>query len=189
MTLISHLSWSADAVHDLPIEGRIDQVSRSQAIAVIAHRRQRDKLGVRYINHPAEVAYRFDPIDETAEHCAAWLHDVLEDTSVGRATLELANIHPEIIDIVGLLTRRKGQGDEYYERIRENPVALRVKYADITHNTDPSRTAGLTLADREHLDAKYRRALDLLGMPWPDHFMVGQVGGTIVGNPAIYEFG
>ena len=187
MTVVSHLSWSADAVHDLPMEGRIDKVSRSQAIAVIAHHRQRDKLGVRYINHPAEVAYHFDPTDETAEHCAAWLHDVLEDTSVRRATLELANIHPEIIDLVELLTRRKGQGDEYYERIRENPAALRVKYADITHNTDPFRTAGLTSDDRERLDAKYRHALDLLGLPWPDHFLVGQVGGTIVGNPALYE--
>ena len=104
---------------------------------------------------------------QTLEHCAAWLHDVIEDTKVDADRLRLAGIRPEIIEVVELLTRRADGGDEYYRAIAANPAARAVKYADIAHNTDPERVAKLAPEDRARLRAKYEHALELLDLPWP----------------------
>lgn len=78
--------WSDGPFNELSNEGRIEQASRAQAIAVIAHRGQVDKAGNAYISHPMAVAMKFDPIDDTLECCAAWLHDVVEDTDITHNT-------------------------------------------------------------------------------------------------------
>ncbi len=154
------------AVVDLSPTERAEQVARAQAIAVAAHTGQTDKLGVDYIQHPAVVSAPFDPRTQTLEHCAAWLHDVIEDTPVDAERLALAGVHPEIIRVVQLLTRT-GDGDAYYGRIADDPAARAVKYADITHNTDPARTTQLDNETRATLQTKYEHALDILGLPWP----------------------
>lgn len=141
---------------------RLDQVSRAEAIATIAHRGQSDKLGVDYIKHPAAVAARFNPLEQTLECCAAWLHDVIEDTGIDGPLLERAGIHPEVVAVVELLTRRDGIGDSYYEQIADNPAARAVKLSDIRHNIEPDRTARLPGDVRKRLAEKYRHALDLL---------------------------
>jgi hypothetical protein len=137
----------------------VAQADLAQAIATSAHAGQVDKLGADYIGHPARIASRFDPIDQVVEHCAAWLHDVLEDTDATAAELAERGIRRDIIEVVSLLTR---DHDEYYERIRENPAALAVKLADIDDNTDPARTALLDDQTRERLAAKYRSARERL---------------------------
>lgn len=142
---------------------RFEQVARAHAIAVIAHRGQKDKLGVDYIQHPAAVALRFDPLVDTLECCAAWLHDVLEDTDITADDLALAGIDPEVIEVIELLTRLDGDGDDYYRRIAQNPAARAVKLSDIAHNTSPERVAQLDPAMRERLRGKYEHALQLLG--------------------------
>lgn len=144
---------------------RLDQVARAQAIAVIAHRGQADKLGVDCIQHPAAVASGFDPLTQTLECCAAWLHDVIEDTDVVPEDLLKAGVHPEIVDVVLLLTRRDGQGDGYYERIAANPAARAVKLADIAHNSAPERVAQLEPEVRARLQSKYDHARGLLVSP------------------------
>ncbi|WP_345152156.1 phosphohydrolase [Arthrobacter ginkgonis] len=139
-------------------------VAAARAIATIAHRGQTDKLGVDYILHPARVAARLaDPV----EVAAAWLHDVVEDCGVIPDDLLKAGIAPEVVDAVVLLTRppRGQEGsdpDAYYRALRENPVALAVKRADIADNTDPSRTALLPAKERERLRARYDHALQVL---------------------------
>lgn len=143
--------------------GRADQVARAQAIAVIAHRGQVDRLGVDYIQHPAAVARGFDPLTQTLECCAAWLHDVIEDTDVSADDLAKAGVHVDVIEVVLLLTRRDGQGDEYYERIADHEAALAVKLADLAHNTDPRRVAQLPPEVRAKLQEKYEHAYALLG--------------------------
>ena len=148
---------------------RVDQVARAHAIAVIAHHGQVDKLKVDYINHPAAVAGRFDPHEQTLECCAAWLHDVIEDTEVSAERLRRAGVHAEVIEVVQLLTRRPGEGDEYYDRIAAHPAAKAVKISDIRHNTDPTRTSQLDPEKREELRQKYEHALEMLDEPWPHH--------------------
>lgn len=177
--------WSsAPSVADLSQAARIDQAARAQAIAVIAHRGQVDKLGVDYIHHPAAVASRFDPLTESLECCAAWLHDVLEDTGTTVEELALAGVHPEVIEVVALLTRRDGQGDEYYEAIAQSPAARAVKLSDLFHNTNPERVAQLPAETQAKLREKYEHAFELLGVRWPEagdyasgpHFQYGRPG-------------
>jgi (p)ppGpp synthase/HD superfamily hydrolase len=187
MTVVGVHDWSAGLFSELSPEGRIEQASRAQTIAVIAHRGQVDKSGHDYISHPRDVARRFDPIEDTLECCAAWLHDVLEDTDVTADDLELAGIHDEVIEVVKLLTRRKGVEDSYYCAIAENPAARAVKIADITNNTDPCRMELLDSTTRARLESKYRHALEMLNEPWPDHFMTGQVGWFEFGSPRLWE--
>lgn len=139
----------------------VDQEARAEAIATIAHRGQIDKLGARYIDHPARVAETFDKL---LEHCAAWLHDVLEDTSVTADDLLDAGIMPEIVDVVVLLTRSPDVSyAEYYSRIRENPAARAVKLADIEDNCAPWRVRHLDAATQVRLEKKYHQARRALG--------------------------
>jgi (p)ppGpp synthase/HD superfamily hydrolase len=150
-------------VNGTPLNGA-ELVAAAQAIATIAHRGQTDKLGVDYILHPARVAAR---LKDPAEVAAAWLHDVIEDCDVTREDLLKAGISPEVVDAVVLLTRTPGDKDgpdpdAYYRALRENPIALAVKRADIADNTDPARTALLPEEQRERLRAKYEHALEVL---------------------------
>lgn len=140
------------------------QHGRASAIASIAHRGQTDKLGADYINHPARVAEQFDWLDEPVEHCAAWLHDVLEDSDISAEDLLAAGMLQEIVDAVVLLTRTDDVSDEnYYRRIREHPVALAVKLADIADNTADWRVRELDDDTRVRLSQKYHKARQLLG--------------------------
>jgi (p)ppGpp synthase/HD superfamily hydrolase len=187
MTVVVSYGWGEQPLDELTREGRIELAARAQAIAVIAHRGQKDKLGVDYIDHPAAVALQFEPVEQTLEYCAAWLHDVLEDTDILADDLLLAGIYPEVIEVVELLTRREGDGDDYYRRIATNEAAANVKVADITHNTNPARVAQLEPATRDRLRAKYEHALELLGRPWPDHEWAGFAGWSEFGNPELYR--
>ena len=150
------------------------QVAAAKAIATIAHKGQTDKLGADYIGHPARVAKMLvDKNAEPAAIAAAWLHDVIEDCAdifhgeprfgITAEDLHNAGIDKEVVDAVKLLTRPKGpQSDSYYEAIRENPIALAVKLADIDDNTDFERTARLDPATRKRLADKYEHALAIL---------------------------
>jgi (p)ppGpp synthase/HD superfamily hydrolase len=137
-------------------------MSEEQALSLAraAHAGQVDKLGQPYIEHPARVAARLPEADEIGR-TVAWLHDVVEDTGV---TLEqlAADFGPEVAAAVDALTRRPGEGEAYYARVKDNPVALRVKRADIADNLDPDRTARLSPLVRARLAGKYARALELL---------------------------
>ncbi|MBC7442951.1 MAG: hypothetical protein H7311_10620 [Ramlibacter sp.] len=136
-------------------------IAIAQSIAMDAHRGQVDKLGADYIDHPRRVAERLtDPL----EQATAWLHDVLEDTDVTRHDLLARGIPGGVVTAVVLLTRTDAvSSDDYYAAIRENPIALAVKRADIADNTVPWRVEHLDFSVRESLAAKYAAALAALG--------------------------
>jgi len=141
----------------------ISQHGIAMGIATIAHRGQTDKLGYDYIDHPARVAATFNWLDEPVQHCAAWLHDVIEDTDISAADLLKAGMLPEIVEVVELLTRRKDTPDaDYYERIRQHPIALAVKLADIDDNSATWRTRKLDYDTQVRLSNKYYKACQLL---------------------------
>lgn len=136
------------------------EVAAAKAIAVIAHRTQKDRIGVAYIEHPHRVAAR---LSDPREVAAAWLHDVIEDCKISAQDLLDAGISQDVVDAVVLLTRTEEVGkDDYYKAIRKNPIALAVKLADIADNTDEERTRQLTPAERERFAKKYREALEVL---------------------------
>ena len=127
-------------------------------IAYDAHFGQVDRGNTPYICHPLHVAAQMGD-DETAVTIAV-LHDVLEDTSVSREDLEREGIPEKVISSVEILTRdRRETYAEYIGRIiaSGNVTALRIKYQDITHNLDTTRTTDGTLP--EYLLKRYHAAL------------------------------
>ena len=108
---------------------------------------QVDKAGVDYIYHSLAVAKM---CDEPKEKVVALLHDVLEDTYVTEDELRKNGFDEEIVDAVKLVTHKRDNGiaddeEEYKTYIRKlketgNQIAIDVKIADLTHNSDISRT-------------------------------------------------
>ncbi len=154
----------ADAV-DVPLSERaaLTCLPTAERRATTAHEGQVDKAGRPYIEHPRRVADRVAEVDgRAAAVCVAWLHDVVEDS----AALTLDELRDDfsdaIVDAVDALTRRDGEGDDYYRRAASNDLAVAVKRADIWDNTNPERLAALPASTRDRLQAKYAHALALL---------------------------
>lgn len=136
-----------------------DYVNMAYQIAKAAHKNQVDKAGVAYIHHPETVA---DLVTGDAEKATAYLHDVLEDTSVTADQLREAGIPDEVISAVIILTKQAGQHYfDYLKQVKANQIARVVKIADLTHNSDVARLSSISEQDRTRLD-KYRQALVFL---------------------------
>ncbi len=93
---------------------------------------------------------------------AAVLHDVMEDCGVTRALLAHEGFPTAVIDAVEALSKKIVDGAEepYEEFIRhaaQNPIARRVKPADLEDNMDLSRIAAPTAKDFARVE-KYRSA-------------------------------
>lgn len=128
-------------------------------IAKKAHAGQVDKAGTDYIKHPEAVA-RF--VNTAEEKATAYLHDVLEDTEITADDLLNAGIPHNVVKAVQVLTKEKYTPYfEYLSKVKENPLARAVKLADLKHNSDRSRLAGITDKDLKRL-GKYRKAIKFL---------------------------
>lgn len=143
-------------------------VTRAMRLAAFAHRGQSDKAGRPYFEHPAQVAAAMGA-DDLVGQAVAWLHDVVEDSDT---PLELIGTEfgDEVAAAVDAITHRPSEPNAlYYERVRGNPIALRVKARDIDSNTDPLRTRLLNPEVRGRLDVKYTQARQALGLEHPIH--------------------
>lgn len=134
---------------------------KAMRIAYNAHHGQVDKGGVPYIFHPIHLA---ESMDDEFSCCAALLHDVVEDTDI---TMEqLSREFPlEVITILKLLTHKDDTDYfDYIRAIRENPAAVKIKLADLKHNSDQSRCEGSDISEetQERLRQKYQKATALL---------------------------
>jgi (p)ppGpp synthase/HD superfamily hydrolase len=146
----------------------MDPIATADAIAAAAHADQVDKGGQPYVGHVRRVASYVDPTMSEAV-VAALLHDVMEDAGITAAELADQGIPAEAIDAVELLTRRADQPPaNYYQRIRDHPIAREVKLADLADNTDPARLATLSESDRARLTRKYADAYQALGADFSD---------------------
>jgi (p)ppGpp synthase/HD superfamily hydrolase len=97
---------------------------------------------------------------------AALLHDVIEDCGEAYADIIRREFSAEIAEAVETLTKREDLAyDVYIEAVKNNPIARRVKIADLTHNMNLSRIGAteetLTEYQRERLE-KYRHSLQYL---------------------------
>lgn len=137
-----------------------DLVALAERIARAAHDGQTDKAGMPYAEHPARVARRV--ADDLHAVATAWLHDVLEDSAVTAVDLLAHGIPERVVAAVQALTRRAEQTSaDYYATVAADPLALRVKFADLADNCDPERLAVLRAADphtAERLRVKYAHA-------------------------------
>ena len=133
---------------------------RALQIAAQAHAGQVDKAGQPYIEHPLRVAERCTSV---AAKCIGLLHDIIEDTSITEEDLREAMMSEEIIAAVLALTQRPHEPrEDYYKRIKQYPLALEVKLADIADNSLPERLALLDVPTRQRLEQKYAKALRIL---------------------------
>lgn len=129
------------------------------SIAAQAHRGQRDKAGAVYLLHPLRLMLR---MDSEAAMMAAVLHDVVEDSDWTLEGLRERGFSEEVIEAVACLTHRDGESyEEFVERLKTNPLARRVKIADLEDNMNVLRIGQLGPKDLERLE-KYHRAWRVL---------------------------
>ena len=138
-----------------------DLTLKAMKIAYDAHHGQLDKGGSPYIFHPIHLA---EQMEDEVSCCAALLHDVVEDTSVTMEELEM-QFPQDIITVLRLLTHEEGVPyEDYVRQIRGNPVAMKIKLADIAHNSDQSRLSccGISEDGKAALRSKYTKATAVL---------------------------
>ena len=135
-----------------------DLTKKALKISFNAHKNQTDKSGMPYVYHPFHLA---EQMDDEYSTCVALLHDVVEDTDM---TLdELFGIFPkEVTDAIAMMTHNDSVPYlDYVKEIKNNPIAAKVKLADLKHNSDLTR---LDVVDDKALERveKYKKAISIL---------------------------
>ena len=124
-----------------------NMLANAIALASEKHKGQFDKGGMPYILHPLKVMHYLKS-DDLELMAIAVLHDVVEDTDVTFKDLSEMGMSSRIIQGVAALTKMPGQTlDEYMTIIQDNPDAIRVKLADLRHNSDIRRLKGISDKD------------------------------------------
>lgn len=129
-------------------------------LSFLAHKDQVDKSGMPYVYHPFHLAEQMD--DEYAV-CVALLHDVAEDTDITVEDLKAQGFPKEVTDALTLMTH--DNDTEYLDYVRalsSNPIARKVKRADLLHNSDLTRLDAVDEKALERVE-KYKQALAILG--------------------------
>lgn len=122
-------------------------LDKAIAIAKLAHEGQVDKGGHPYINHPLRVMNNVETVEEKI---VAVLHDAVEDSDLQIEDLKVAGFSNTIVEAIAAITKLEGEKRKnYLSRVMNNPLALRVKIADMTDNADISRIPNPTDRDRE----------------------------------------
>jgi (p)ppGpp synthase/HD superfamily hydrolase len=136
-------------------------IERAVEIAAQAHRGQLDKSGKPYLLHPLRLMLRME--DET-EMIAAILHDVVEDSPWTLEGLRAEGFSDTALQAVDCLTHREHESYEVYvKRVKSNPIARRVKLADLEDNMNLRRLNKVTNSDLSRLEKYHRAWLALTG--------------------------
>ncbi|HTL18503.1 MAG TPA: hypothetical protein VL793_14800, partial [Patescibacteria group bacterium] len=106
-------------------------------IAVNAHAGKTDRYGAPYILHAIRVMQR---LVTTNEKIVGVLHDVIEDTEWTFEMLADQGFPAPIIDALKAVTKKEGEPyEDFVKRSAANPLAKRVKLADLEDNMDLRR--------------------------------------------------
>ena len=136
-----------------------DRTKRAIRLMFQAHREQTDKSGLPYVFHPFHLA---EQMDDEASVVTALLHDVAEDSPWTLEQIAAMGFPPEVMQALRLLTHDDDSDYfSYVRRIRANPLARKVKLADLRHNSDLTR---LDTVDAEAVSRveKYTAAIRIL---------------------------
>ena len=134
-------------------------LDRAIELAKQHHEGQTDKAGKPYIEHPLRV---MNQVESEEEKIVAVLHDIVEDTDISLDDLRNEGFSKEVVDAVECLTKQDGENyDSYIERISFNPLAVKIKLADLEDNRDLTRLPEVTDKDLERVE-KYDKALEKL---------------------------
>ena len=131
-------------------------------ISFNAHKDQVDKSGMPYVYHPFHLA---EQMDDEYSTCVALLHDVVEDTAVTVEYLAKQGFPPEVTDAIKLMTHDETVPYlDYVAKLKINPIARKVKIADLKHNSDLSRLDHINDKALKRAE-KYKAAIELLEKP------------------------
>ena len=135
-------------------------LEKAIAIAVEAHTGEVDKAGQPYILHPLHLMMQMDTAEEMM---TAVLHDVIEDTPITLDDLRQQGFPETVLEALALLTHDTASTsyEAYVAALKPNPLARKVKLADLTHNMDVRRLPEMGMKDFGRLE-KYRRAWETL---------------------------
>lgn len=134
-------------------------VQKALNLAIKAHEGQVDKGGLPYINHPVYLALQMNTDEEKA---VALLHDVLEDSEYLYEDI-ISEVGEEIAICIKYLTRKNHEDYfKYIDRIKNsNKIVIKIKIADLKHNSDISRIELPTDKDFKRIE-KYQKAIQIL---------------------------
>ena len=136
-------------------------LGRAISIAAEAHAGQKDRAGAPYILHPIRLMIQMDSEDAMM---AAVLHDVVEDSTWTLDDLRKEGFSNEVLNAVDSLTHRDKEGEDYWDyiqRAKSDPIAIKVKLADLEDNLNPDRLNEITEKDEKRFD-RYRKAQEML---------------------------
>ena len=130
-------------------------LARAISIAAVGFEKVMDKGGQPYILHCLRV---MNQMDTQEEKIVAILHDTVEDGVITSEELIKEGFSQNVIYALILLTHKKETPyDEYIKAIALNPLATKVKLADLKDNSDITRLKGLTKKDFDRME-KYHRS-------------------------------
>ena len=135
--------------------------NKAMKIAYHAHHGQVDKCGIPYIFHPLHLA---EQMEDEISCTVALLHDVAEDTAISLEDLS-REFPEEVMRPLRLLTHDKGTDYfDYVRSVKADPIAVKVKLADLAHNSDQTRCvdSGLSEEILAYFREKYRKARAIL---------------------------
>ena len=185
--------WELKPVNGVPekmytfVKGRAQTLNLPQTLAALPLMREKHrKTGkMRKSRHGFEVPYEAHPLtmachalamglrdDDVLAACL--LHDVVEDTGTSPADLEkeLPMLNEQVLKAVELVSKnlydrtKKDWEEEYFRKIRENPLACLVKCLDRVNNlsgmADGFDEAGMIRYTKE-TDKYYPALLEIVG--------------------------
>lgn len=136
-------------------------LSKMLLLATQKHDGQFDKGGQPYILHPLAVMNFLNSKDEELQ-CIALGHDIIEDTNTTYQELKECGMSDRVVEGIRCLTKIPRETyEEYKVKVKSNQDSIRVKMADLRHNTDIGRLKGVTDKDIERTSRYYKFYLEL----------------------------
>ena len=136
-------------------------LAKAIRIAAVVHEDQLDRAGQPYVLHPLRVMMR---VEGEEEKIVAALHDVVESSDWTLDMLLAEGFSKSVVEAVDALSRRCDENgkrekyDTFVLRACGNPLARKIKEADLLDNMDLSRLPEVGPDDLKRL-AKHHHAL------------------------------
>jgi len=112
----------------------MEEIKKAEQIAREAHKGQTRWDKTPYINHPKRVVMTFYDT-EIDYRIVSWLHDVIEDTNITAKDLINKGISVKLVNVITILSKTEDENYfDYIMRVSKDPIATRVKIADINDN-------------------------------------------------------
>ena len=132
-------------------------------LALKYHKGQiKNGTGEEFILHVLRVMIKMDSEDEKI---SAVLHDIIEKSNCTLDILKEQGFSNKIINTVDALSKRKGEDySDYIKRVKKDPIAVKVKIADLEDNMDIRNIKDITSIDIEKMNRRKKYYMELKEM-------------------------